>query len=118
MHFYSRQRKVFCLFVCFFLRIPREIAEYINTYIVVRGAAYGAAFAFDTLPPVLANRNDHVRSELQTCGMSYNKNMYARQGYMHVGRNKEIRYGIRAERCQDSYLVPKNSELQAIIFFP
>lgn len=25
--------------------------------------------------------------------------------------------GIRVERCQDSYLVPKNSELQAIVFF-
>lgn len=45
-----------------------------NTYIVVRGAANGATFAFDTLPPVLANRNDHVCSELQASWMPYNKN--------------------------------------------
>lgn len=47
----------------------------INTYIVVRGTTNGATFAFDTLPPVLANRNDHVCSELQTSWMPYNKNV-------------------------------------------
>lgn len=46
-----------------------------NTHIVVRSATNGTAFAFDTLPPVLANRNDHVRSELQTSRMPYNKNV-------------------------------------------
>lgn len=39
--------------------------------IVVRSATNGTAFAFDTLPPVLANRNDHVRCELQTSRMPW-----------------------------------------------
>lgn len=46
-----------------------------DTYVVVRGAANGAAFAFDALPPVLAHRNDHVRGKLQTRWMPYNKNV-------------------------------------------
>lgn len=64
----------------------QKIAE-INTYIVVRGAANGAAFAFDTLPPVLANRNDHVCSELQTSWMPYNKNVRTSWN-THFGRER------------------------------
>lgn len=58
-----------------------------NTHIVVRSATDGTAFAFDTLPPVLANRNDHVRCELQTSRMPYNKNV-ARSWNTHVGRKR------------------------------
>lgn len=58
-----------------------------NTHIVVRSATNGTAFAFDTLPPVLANRNDHVRCELQTSWMPYNKNV-ARSWKTHMGRNR------------------------------
>lgn len=58
-----------------------------NTHIVVRSATNGTAFAFDTLPPVLANRNDHVRCELQTSRMPYNKNV-ARSWKTHMGRNR------------------------------
>lgn len=61
----------------------------VNTHIVVRGATNGTAFAFDTLPPVLANRNDHVRSELQTSRMPYNKNV-ARSGNTHMGHGLRI----------------------------
>lgn len=89
---------------------------YVYTYVVVRGAANRATFAFDTLPPVLANRNDHVCSELQTSWMPYNKNVCTSRN-THLGRNEEICRGMRVERCQDSYLVPKNSELQAIVHF-
>lgn len=46
-----------------------------NTYVVVRSTTNRATFALDTLPPVLANRNDHVCSELQTSWMPYNKNV-------------------------------------------
>jgi len=60
----------------------------IDTYIVVRGAANRATFAFDTLPPVLANRNDHVCSELQTSWMPYNKNVRTSRN-THLGWNEE-----------------------------
>lgn len=83
----------------------------INTYIVVRGSAYRATFAFNTLPPVLADRNDHVCSKLQTSWMAYNKKVE------HVkGLTGKVGGTHGRERCQDIYLVPKNSELQAIVF--
>lgn len=89
----------------------------INTYVVVRSTTNGATFAFDTLPPVLANRNDHVCSELQTSWMPYNKNVRTSWIYTVFGMERGICRGMRVERCRDIYLVPKNSELQAIVFF-
>lgn len=98
---------------CFY--VSRKRFAMVNTYIVVRGATNGATFAFDTLPPVLANRNDHVCSELQTSWMPYNKNVRT-SWTTHLGRIWGFSCGMRVERCQDIYLVPKNSELQAIVF--
>lgn len=37
--------------------------------------------------------------------------------YTVFGMERGICRGMRVERCRDIYLVPKNSELQAIVFF-
>lgn len=90
-----------------------------NTHIVVRSATNGTAFAFDTLPPVLANRNDHVRCELQTSRMPYNKNV-ARSWKTHMGRNRIFwtsRKVLGHLSCAEEQWTPSYHFVSNIFFF-
>lgn len=75
-----------------------------KTYVIIRGTAQSATFAFDALPPVLADRNDHVCGKLQTSWMAYNKNGSLRTRKSRMRKRCQDNLSCAEEQWTPSYL--------------